>query len=34
MKTILTEARFDSRNRVIEILKEDKARMEARVQGR
>jgi presequence protease len=34
MKTILTEARFDSRNRVIEILKEDKARMEARIRGR
>ena len=33
MKTILTDARFDSKNRVIEILKEDKARMEARVQG-
>lgn len=33
MKTILTEARFDSKNRVIEILKEDKARMEARISG-
>jgi Zn-dependent M16 (insulinase) family peptidase len=33
MKTILTDARFDSKNRVIEILKEDKARMEARIQG-
>ena len=34
MKTILTDARFDSRNRVIEILKEDKARMESQIRGR
>jgi hypothetical protein len=34
MKTILTDARFDSQSRVIEILKEDKAKMEARIRGR
>lgn len=34
MKTILTEARFDSQLKVIEILKENKAGMEARISGR
>ncbi|KAL3914188.1 MAG: hypothetical protein SGILL_006200, partial [Bacillariaceae sp.] len=33
MKTVLTDARFDSQSRVIEMLKENKARMEAQVQG-
>ncbi|KAG7356157.1 peptidase M16C family-associated protein [Nitzschia inconspicua] len=33
MRLILTEARFDSKNRIIEILKEDKARMESRIRG-
>jgi Zn-dependent M16 (insulinase) family peptidase len=34
MKSILTEARFDSQSKVIEILKEKKAGMEARISGR
>jgi Zn-dependent M16 (insulinase) family peptidase len=34
MKLILTEARLDSRARVIEILKEDKSRREASISGR
>jgi Zn-dependent M16 (insulinase) family peptidase len=34
MKLILTEARLDSKNRVIEMLKEDKSRMEGRIRGR
>lgn len=34
MNTILTDAHFDSQSRVIEILKEDKARMESRIRGR
>jgi Zn-dependent M16 (insulinase) family peptidase len=33
MKLILTEAHLDSRARVIEILKEDKSRTEARISG-
>jgi presequence protease len=33
MKTILTEARFDSQSRVIELLKESKARVEAGIRG-
>ena len=34
MKTILTEAKFDSQSRVIEMLKETKAGMEAGIRGR
>jgi len=33
MKSILTEAKFDSQSRVIEMLKETKASMEARIRG-
>lgn len=34
MNTILTDAHFDSKARVIEMLKEDKSRMESSIQGR
>ena len=34
MNIMLTNARLDSRSRVIELLKEDKSRMESRIRGR
>ena len=34
MKLVLTDAKFDSQAKVIEILKEKKARMESQVSGR
>jgi Zn-dependent M16 (insulinase) family peptidase len=34
MHLILTDAKLDSKSRIIEILKENKARMESQVSGR